>query len=759
MRKNLLGIFLCALPGWLAAQTSLPVQAGPYDLVFPDLARSWDEGMPLGNATLGSLVWQKDSALRLSLDRVDLWDLRPMENLQRKEFSYDWIYQQVMKKDYKPVQQLFDVPYDQEPAPSKIPGAALEFPLEQAGAVKSVHLFLQNALCEVQFQSGMRFQTFVHASRPVGWFIVENAPASFVPVLVPPVYKQAGAAGGGGPVDGLSLTRLGYKQGQVQKGIRRYSYHQQGWGGFYYDVAVAWKWQGRRLIGAWSISSSLVKEKAGQLVQQALQEAVSTAYASHQSWWQRFWSRSAIQVPDPVLEKQYYNEIYKLGCVARSDSYPISLQAVWTADNGKLPPWKGDYHNDLNTQLSYWPVYAGNYLSEGMGYLNTLFRQQPVNEKYTKRFFGKEGLAVPGVCTLTGEPMGGWIQYSLSPTVSSWLAQHFYLQWKFSADRHFLQSMGYPYLRQVATFLENITVLRDGVRTLRISSSPEIYDNSLRAWFHTLTNYDLSLMEFAWRAASEMADSLKRGTEAAHWESLWKQLPSFDLDSGGALSFAHGFPYNVSHRHFSNLMAIHPLGLIDWSQGAQAQSIIRASLHRLDSIGPANWCGYSYAWEGNLKARARDGEGAEKALRIFAECFCLRNTFHANGDQSGTGKSNFTYRPFTLEGNFAFAAGMQEMLLQSQTGIIDIFPAVPDDWKEISFKTLRARGAFLVSAYREKGHTTRVTILAEKGGLLRLHNPFAGTAFKITGAAFREKEGILYIPTRPGQEITLHAEG
>ena len=31
----------------------------------------------------------------------------------------------------------------------------------------------------------------------------------------------------------------------------------------------------------------------------------------------------------------------------------MPLQGVWTADSGGLPPWKGDYHNDLNTQTTY----------------------------------------------------------------------------------------------------------------------------------------------------------------------------------------------------------------------------------------------------------------------------------------------------------------------------------------------------------------------------------------------------------------------
>lgn len=98
-----------------------------------------------------------------------------------------------------------------------------------------------------------------------------------------------------------------------------------------------------------------------------------------------------------------------------------------------------------------------------------------------------------------------------------------------------------------------------------------------------------------------------------------------------------------------------------------------------------------------MKARAFDGEGAAQALKTFAECFCLKNTFHANGDQTQSGKSRFTYRPFTLEGNFAFAAGIQEMLLQSHTGVIRIFPAIPKEWKDVSFESLRAMGAFPVS--------------------------------------------------------------
>ena len=116
-----------------------------------------------------------------------------------------------------------------------------------------------------------------------------------------------------------------------------------------------------------------------------------------------------------------------------------------------------------------------------------------------------------------------------------------------------------------------------------------------------------------------------------------------------------------------------------------------------------------------------------------------------NGDQSGTGKSKFTYRPFTLEGNFAFAEGIQEMLMQSHGGVVRVFPAVPNSWRDVSFSTLRAEGALLVSAVRAAGKTRSVRIVSEKGGIVKLADPFAGIKFrtKARGVTVSQVEGGL----------------
>lgn len=749
----LLAILSCS------GNVNLSTTATPHDLVFPELAKTWDEGMPLGNAIVGSLVWQKDNVLRMSLDRVDLWDLRPTDSLSGPNFRFSWVHEQVLKNNYSAVQRKLDDPYDLLPAPSKIPGAGLEFPLATVGDPQSVHLYLNNAVCEVVWPSGMKMQTFVHANQPVGWFVIENADETFIPSLVPPVYNNSEDIDTDlGPVTGLDLRRLGYEQGKVTRNGNEITYHQKGWGDFYYDAAIKWETKGNKLIGAWGLTSSMTDEKALDKVNEALQRGINSDYTSHMAYWNSFWQQSSIDIPDQVLAKQYANEMYKFGSATREDSYPISLQAVWTADNGKLPPWKGDYHHDLNTQLSYWPCYTGNHLTEGLGYLNTLWNQRDMGRKFTREYFEVDGLNVPGVATLTGEAMGGWIQYSMSPTVSAWLAQHFYLHYKYSADKEFLKNRAYPYLKDVATFLEQITSLdKNGVRQLPISSSPEIFDNTIKAWFHTMTNYDLSLINFAFSKASELAQKLGLTEEAAHWSKLNSQLPTYDTDESNGLTFAKGFPYNTSHRHFSNAMAIHPLGIIDWSNGEEDQKIIRATIDNFAKVGPDYWCGYSYSWFGNMKARAMDGEGAAQELRTFAECFCLKNTFHVNGDQTKSGKSRFTYRPFTLEGNFAFASGVQEMLIQSHTGTIRIFPAIPASWRDVSFKNLRTYGAFLVSADKEDGMITTITVSSEKGGKLKLANPFSDKVFTANGVEKTELRSIetIEVDMKPGETITF----
>ena len=729
------------------------------DLRYTELASSWDEAIPLGNGMLGNLVWQNNSKLRFSLDRADLWDLRPMKNLDTPKWKFKWVYNQWLKNDYGPVQEQFDNPYNSQPAPSKIPAAAIEFDTRSLGEIALAELHVKTAVCEVTWKNGARLTCFINANEPVGWYRFEGISENIDVELIKPAYKIAGDDENVDSHSGPDLRRLGYPEGIINKLGKSIKYDQEGWGEFKYQVSIRWRTARKIQEGCWSISSEFPgwdkQIKAESITGSAMKDGYNRQIKKHIDWWTKFWEKSNISLPDPILEKQWYLEQYKFGSAAKKDAPPISLQAVWTADNGKLPPWKGDFHHDLNTQLSYWPAYSGNHLDLEEGFIDWLWDHKNTFKKYTKDYYETNGLNVPGVTTLTGDPMGGWIQYSFGPTVSAWLAHHFYLHWKYSMDRDFLKEKAYPWIKEVAIHLDELSVIgKNGKRKLPISSSPEIFDNSAKAWFDHTTNFDLTLITWTFQKAAELANELGYTEEALKWNEILDEWPGQTIDEVTGLMFAPGFPYESSHRHFSHLMAYHPFGLIDWSNGSEDQKIITNTINRLEDIGTDWWTGYSFSWMGNLYARAFNGEKAAEVLKTFATCFCLPNSFHVNGDQSGTGKSKFTYRPFTLEGNFAYAAAIQEMLIQSHTGIVSIFPAIPASWDTVSFNNLRTEGAFLISAKKEMGILTYVKIHSEKGGLIKIKIP-EESKFTFPEKIVNYSNNILEFTMTPGEDIIL----
>jgi len=699
-----------------------------HGLRFKTPVTVWDEALPLGNGTMGALVWGDGSPLRISLDRSDLWDLRLVPEFNSPDYSFEQMRQWHEQGKVADLLRVYEAPYNR-PAPTKIPAGRIEITLGHALEFHDTGLSIVDAVAQMNL-AGVKAQAFIHATEPVGMVRVVSPEAPELKLLAPEFAGkvQDAAAGGIGAGD---LRQLGYPAPVETAGDGWRAYTQSGAEAFRFAVFAAWRKEAGAWQAAWSVASSFEGADplaiARERTQRALARGFDALYATHKQWWRNYWRQASVRLPDGVIERQWYLEQYKFGSASRRGAPPISLQAVWTADDGKLPPWKGDYHHDLNTQLSYWPCYSGNHLEEGLAYLDWLWKTRETAIDWTRRFFRLPGMNVPMTADLNGRQIGGWRQYTHSATTSAWLSQHFYLHWKYSADREFLRQRAYPYLHDTCEFIDAFTANKgpDGKRTHPLSASPEINDNRPEAWFSTETNYDLALERWALGAAAELALEVGVPAEAERWRKVRSELPAFSLGKDGQLLVAKGYPLPQSHRHFSHLMAIHPLGLIDPSDGDEERKIIAASLAELDRLGSDAWCGYSFSWLANLAARAGDGEKAARALQIFSTAFTLRNSFHCNGDQSGKGYSKFTYRPFTLEGNFAAAAGVQEMLLKSHRGVIVLFPAIPASWKDVAFSTLRAQGAFLVSASRKGGAVSRVEIVAEQGGRCRLLSPFS----------------------------------
>jgi alpha-L-fucosidase 2 len=302
-------------------------------------------------------------------------------------------------------------------------------------------------------------------------------------------------------------------------------------------------------------------------------------------------------------------------------------------------------------------------------------------------------------------------------------------------DDAFLTTRAYPWSREVGTFL--LSLLKpdpNGVLILPLSTSPEIHDNSARAWLVPNSNFDLACVRMLFLSLQEMATAAGAPEDAAQWADAARRLGPFYTNEKGVLRLDVESDLTESHRHLSNLMSIHPFNLLTVEGGTDARRIIDASVADWDRLGTKAWVGYTFSWMACLRARVGDPEAAWRNLDVYLRAFILRNGFHANGDQLKAGYSSFTYRPFTLEGNFLAAQAVNEMLLQTWsaqagvagTEVIRIFPAVPKDWIDASFDDLRAEGGHRVSARRQGGQTVWLRVVAGRPGLVRIRDAFGG---------------------------------
>lgn len=158
-------------------------------------------------------------------------------------------------------------------------------------------------------------------------------------------------------------------------------------------------------------------------------------------------------------------------------------------------------------------------------------------------------------------------------------------------------------------------------------------------------------------------------------------------------------------------MCLYPLHLINYDTD-EHKKIYENTIKNLEILGTGYWVGFSFPMSAQIYAMAKNGNAAAERLGQFCKGFVAENGFHLNGDFKHYGYTQWHYRPFTLESLFGFADALHEMLLQDHQDFIELFPAIPDEWKRgtVEFKNLRSRGGLLVSATLKRGELSLLTI-------------------------------------------------
>lgn len=709
---------------------------GSHDVCFDEVSPRWDEGIPLGNGLCGAMIWGDGHPLRWSLDRLDLWDTRAAPESQAEGFEYAELIKLVRNQDHEAVRERFEEFYGTRSTPTKLLAGRLELDYGRAADTLESRLSLRRATAQITLGFGRSrsvIRTFLHATDGYGRVSIRGDARLPEVRLSGPGFLQALA----GDRESSGLCRrpgaeLGYPPAERGEDGAVTWLRQQTCEDLEWAVVVAREERDGGLDLVYVIAANTDGDDWLEAAKEKARRAAACAFeqgaCGHERWWAGFWSASALDLPDKVYEAQWYLANYLFACASRAGGPAFPLQGVWTEDASDiLPPWHGDYHHDLNTQMAYWHYMKANHLEEGRVFVDFLWALRDAGRAFAKRFFDAPGICLPSVMSIQGQPLGGWVMYCTNLINQAWLCQAFDHYWRYSGDDAFLADRAYPYLREsAACLLRWLEPGPDGKLLLPLSSSPEIHDSAPEAWLAPNSNNDLAILMYLFKTLSEMAARLGNGEEQ-RWDELLRQLPEFALTDDHVLMLSRDERLTESHRHLSHAMAVYPLELLDYDGSERDRKIIDATVRDLELLGTGLWMGFSFPWMSLLYSKQGNGEGAAYQLKLFWENFCSRNGLHLNGDFRKRGVSADHYRPFTLEANMAAACALQEMLLATPGGAIRVFGAVPDAWKKagVAFENLRAQGGVLVSARMSERRLHSITLTAIRQRCVRVENRFS----------------------------------
>jgi alpha-L-fucosidase 2 len=462
---------------------------------------------------------------------------------------------------------------------------------------------------------------------------------------------------------------------------------------------------------------------------------------------------------DPNLASLCYNFArYVLISTSREGTEAANLQGIWNEDMN--PSWDSKYTTNINLEMNYWPVETGN-LSDCAEPLITLVKElTDQGSQVARAHYGARGWVFHQNTDIwrVAAPMDGptWGTFT---TGGAWLSTQLYEHYLFNPDREYLKEI-YPVIKGSVQFFMDFMVEHPNGKWLVTSpsTSPEnppkgkgytyFFDEVTGSYYFTTICYGSSIDNqiltdlFSYYVeAAEILD-LDKEFMAGVNEARTRLVPPRIGKDGTLQEWTEDLEQmEDKHRHFSHMYGLYPGNVISAKNTPQLIDACKAVLEQRGDGGT----GFSRGWKMALWARLYDGNRAAQIFKgyikeqsypqLFAKCFT----------------------PLQIDGTQGVAAGITEMLIQSHEGVIDLLPALPDEWNDGDFKGICARGGFELNMKWEDQEITKVEILSKYGNLCRIN---AGGKVRVTkdGKSVRYKsndDGSLAFETSAGGVYTL----
>jgi len=414
---------------------------------------------------------------------------------------------------------------------------------------------------------------------------------------------------------------------------------------------------------------------------------------------------------NPELEALYYQYgRYLLISSSRTEGVPANLQGLW--NESMDPPWSCNYTININLEENYWPAEAAA-LPEMHEVLLSFIRNLSKNgEPVSRRLYGTTrgwnaghnsdiwAMATP-VGLGTGDP--SWANWTMG---GAWLSTHIWEHYLFTRDRAALER-DYPVLKGAAEFCMDWLVEKDGRLVTSPGTSPENRYVTPEG-FHGATLYgataDLAIVRECITDALMAARRLNVDPEfAAEAERTLTKLQPYRIGEAGNLQeWYHDWKdEDPRHRHQSHLIGVYP------GHQIVSGSFADAALKTLEVRG-FETTGWSCGWRINLYARLGDTENAYKMYRRLLRYVSPDRYRGPDARRGGGTYPNLfdAHAPFQIDGNFGGCAGVMEMLLYSEDGLVMPKASIPSAWPAGSIQGLRTRKGTTVDLAWKDGKVT-----------------------------------------------------
>ncbi len=394
---------------------------------------------------------------------------------------------------------------------------------------------------------------------------------------------------------------------------------------------------------------------------------------------------------------------YLLISSSRPGTLPANLQGVWNQDIEAI--WGSDYHTNINLQMNYWPSEVANLPECHLPLFDYMENCILKSGKETAKINYKcRGMVLHHVSDIYGHTVPSNGPWSLWPMGGAWLCYHYYEHYLYTLDEKFLRERAYNVFKEnVLFFLDFMFEDENGRLLTGPSSSPEnkFYSDGKAIFLCLSPTMDVEIISGLFRIFLDTQKTLNICDELTQEvETALKKMPPLKVGKRGQLmEWLEDYDeVEPGHRHISHAFALYPDCAINPNTPELFEAIKKSIEIRLENGG--GHTGWSRAWIILMYARLLM---PEKALENFLEL--LKKSTN----------DNFLdiHPPFQIDGNFGGAAGLTEMLLQSQNGVILLLPALPKNWHKGEAKGLACRGGVTVDFAWENSKLTSATFYSE----------------------------------------------